>query len=73
MRPTRSSVSPRRQSDPDVEDEDQGDLPEKEIQTVMRQADASRGDAIRTLKRNKRDVVISIMVLGMKSEFNVNC
>lgn len=47
------------------EDVDQGDLDDKDINTVMKQATISRSKAIAVLKRNKGDVVNSIMELTM--------
>lgn len=47
------------------EDVDQGDLEDKDINIVMKQATISRSKAIAVLKRNNGDVVNSIMELTM--------
>lgn len=47
------------------EDEDAGDLQEKEINMVMTQASVSRGKAIKALKNNNGDMVNAIMELTM--------
>lgn len=47
----------------DGEEEDAGDLADKEINMVMSQANVSRNKAIRALKKNNGDVVNAIMEL----------
>jgi NACalpha-BTF3-like transcription factor len=47
----------------DDDDVDAGDLDEKEINLVMNQTNASRGKVIEALKKNKGDIVNTIMEL----------
>lgn len=49
----------------DEEDLDQGNLDDKDINAVMKQANVARGKAIAVLKRNNGDIVNSIMELTM--------
>ena len=47
----------------DEKEEDAGDLPEKEIEMVISQANVTRNQAIKALKNNKGDLVNAIMEL----------
>lgn len=49
----------------EADDIDAGDLEEKQINVVMKQANVSRGKAIKALKNNNGDLVNAIMELTM--------